>query len=78
MVLLGNDLAKFVETVQVARRCRRIAWFNFAGTLAVDGLGTGLAAVGLLSPLLAALIHVSSELAFILNSARLLPAASRR
>jgi hypothetical protein len=33
MVLLGNDLAKFVETVQVARCCRRIIWFNFAGTL---------------------------------------------
>ena len=35
--------------------------------------GVGLAAVGLLGPLLAAFIHVASELAFILNSARLLP-----
>jgi hypothetical protein len=35
VVLLGNDLLKFVETVQVARRCRRIIWFNFAGTLAM-------------------------------------------
>ena len=35
-----------------------------------------LAAAGLLNPLLAAFIHVTSELAFILNSARLLPAAS--
>jgi P-type Cu+ transporter len=78
VVLLGNDLLKFVETVQVARRCRRIIWFNFAGTLAVDGLGMALAAVGLLNPLFAAFIHVSSELAFILNSARLLPGVSRR
>jgi hypothetical protein len=30
------------------------------------------------APLFAALIHVSSELAFILNSARLLPDVSRR
>ena len=67
-----------METVQVARRCRRIIWFNFAGTLAVDSIGMGLAAVGLLNPLFAAFIHVSSEVAFILNSARLLPAASRR
>jgi hypothetical protein len=44
VVLLGNDLLKFVETVQVARRCRRIIWCNFAGTLAVDSLGMGLAA----------------------------------
>jgi P-type E1-E2 ATPase len=77
VVLLGNDLLKFVETVQVARRSRRIIWFNFAGTLAVDSLGMGLAAVGLLNPLFAAFIHVSSELAFILNSARLLPGVSR-
>ena len=78
VVLLGNDLLKFVETVQVARRCRRIIWFNFAGTLAVDSIGMGLAAVGMLNPLFAAFIHVSSELAFILNSARLLPGVSKR
>jgi Cd2+/Zn2+-exporting ATPase/Cu+-exporting ATPase len=78
VVLLGNDLLKFVQTVRVARRCRRIIWFNFAGTLAVDSLGMGLAAVGLLNPLFAAFIHVSSELVFILNSARLLPGVSRR
>jgi Cd2+/Zn2+-exporting ATPase/Cu+-exporting ATPase len=73
VVLLGNDLLKFVETVRVARRCRGIIWFNFGGTLVVDALGMGLAAFGLLNPLFAAFIHVSSELAFILNSARLLP-----
>src|SRR4051812_38520925 len=65
VVLLGNELLKFVETLQVARCCRRIIWFNFAGTLAVDSLGMGLAAFGMLNPLLAAFIHVSSELAFI-------------
>ena len=47
---------------------------NFTGTLAVDAVGIGLAAIGLLNPLLAAFIHVASELTFILNSARLLPA----
>jgi len=39
----------------------------------VDSIGVGLAAFGFLNPLLAAFIHVSSEMAFILNSARLLP-----
>jgi P-type E1-E2 ATPase len=73
VVLLGNDLARFVETLGLARRTRRIIWQNFGGTLAVDIVGVGLAAVGLLGPLLAAFIHVASELAFILNSARLLP-----
>ena len=73
VVLIGNDLAKFVETVRIAKNCRRIILQNFYGTLIVDTIGIGLAAVGLLNPLLATFIHVSSELAFILNSTRLLP-----
>jgi heavy metal translocating P-type ATPase len=74
VVLLGNDLLRLVDTVRVARRARAIIWQNFAGTLAVDGLGMLLAALGFLNPLFAAFIHVSSELAFILNSTRMLPA----
>jgi P-type E1-E2 ATPase len=77
VVLIGNDLEKFVETVQIAKRCRRIVFENFYGTLIVDTVGIGLAAFGLLNPLLAAFIHVSSELAFILNSTRLLPPPAR-
>ena len=29
VVLLGSDLIKFVETLQIARRCRRIILANF-------------------------------------------------
>jgi Cd2+/Zn2+-exporting ATPase/Cu+-exporting ATPase len=73
VVLLGNDLAKFAETLRIARRTRAIIWANFVGTIGVDTIGIALAAFGFLNPLLAAFIHVASELAFILNSARLLP-----
>jgi Cd2+/Zn2+-exporting ATPase/Cu+-exporting ATPase len=73
IVLLGNDLLKLVETIRIARRAKGIIRFNFAGTLIVDAIGVGLAAAGLLQPVTAAVIHVTSELAFILNSARLLP-----
>jgi Cd2+/Zn2+-exporting ATPase/Cu+-exporting ATPase len=76
VVLLGNDLLKFAETLSIARRARGIIWANFAGTIGVDAIGIGLAAFGLLNPLLAAFIHVASELTFILNSARLLPSRS--
>ncbi|MCZ8183889.1 MAG: cation-translocating P-type ATPase [Beijerinckiaceae bacterium] len=72
IVLIGNDLNKLVETILIARKTRAIIMQNFAGTLLVDAVGIGLAAFGLLDPLLAAGIHVGSELAFILNSARLL------
>jgi Cu+-exporting ATPase len=77
VVLLGNDLLRFTETLAIARWTRRIIWWNFAGTLGVDLVGIALASVGLLSPTLAAFIHVTSELAFILNSARLLPRTTR-
>jgi P-type E1-E2 ATPase len=73
IVLIGSDLTKFVETVRIARRCHRTIMQNFVGTLVVDSVGVGLAACGFLNPLLAAFIHVSSEMTFILNSARLLP-----
>ncbi len=72
VLLLGNDLLKVVEVIKIARRCNRIIMTNFAGTLSVDAAGVGLAAFGYLNPVLAALIHVTSELVFILNSARLL------
>jgi heavy metal translocating P-type ATPase len=76
VVLIGSDLSKLVETLQTARRCRHTIMQNFVGTLVVDSIGVGLAAFGFLNPLLAAFIHVSSEMAFILNSARLLPPAT--
>lgn len=71
VVLIGNDILRFVETVRIARRCRRIIYFNFVGTLVVDAVGMALAFAGLLNPMLAALVHVGSEVGFLLNSARL-------
>jgi P-type E1-E2 ATPase len=73
VVLIGNDLSRFVESLRVARKCRAVIMQNFYGTLAVDAAGIMLATLGFLNPLLAAFIHVSSELAFILNSTRMLP-----
>jgi cation transport ATPase len=71
---VGRELD--IDEVEIARRCRRIM-ANFAGTLAVDAVGVGLAAFELLNPLFAAFIHVTSDLAFILNSARLLPVGAK-
>jgi len=77
VVLIGNDLFKLVETLRIARRTRAIIWQNFAGTVGIDAFGIALAAFGFLNPLLAAFIHVGSELAFILNSVRLLPVGGK-
>ena len=72
VVLIGNDLLKLAETIRIARQTRSIIWQNFVGTLLVDAIGIGMAAFGYLNPLLAAFIHVGSELLFLSNSARLL------
>lgn len=73
IVLIGEELGKFLSILKLSKRCTGIIWFNFAGTILVDIAGIILAAFGMLTPLLAALIHVVSELTFILNSARLIP-----
>ena len=78
VLLLGNNLLDFAELLNTARRARRIIFFNFCGTVAVDAAGVFLAAIGVLSPLLAAVVHVASELTFILNSARLIPSRGRK
>jgi cation transport ATPase len=77
VILIGSDLSKLVETLRIARRCRGIIMQNFVGTLVVDSIGVGMAAFGFLNPLLAAFIHVTSEMAFILNSTRLLLRSSK-
>jgi len=73
VVLIGSDLTRFVEALRISRKCRSVIMQNFYGTLGVDAVGIVLAAMGFLSPMLAAFIHVSSELIFILNSTRMLP-----
>jgi P-type Cu+ transporter len=68
---MTSNLSRLTEVFGIAKRCYRVIMFNFWGTIAVDTIGIGLAFFGLLAPIVAALIHVGSELAFILNSARL-------
>jgi Cd2+/Zn2+-exporting ATPase/Cu+-exporting ATPase len=77
ITLMTSDLSRLVEVLNIAKRCYRVIKFNFWGTIAVDTLGIVLAFFGLLAPIIAALIHVGSELAFILNSARLFRSSVR-
>ena len=71
VTLMTSDLSRLVEVLAISRRCYRVIMFNFWGTISVDTAGIMLAFSGMLAPIFAALIHVGSELAFILNSARL-------
>src|SRR5437870_4772065 len=71
VTLMTSDLSRLVEVLAISKRCYRVIMFNFWGTIVVDATGIVLAFFGMLAPIIAALIHVGSELAFILNSARL-------
>lgn len=71
VALANNNLNKIVEAIRISRQCLKVITFNFWGTVAIDTAGITLAFLGYLTPLLAALIHVVSELVFIFNSARL-------
>jgi P-type Cu+ transporter len=77
ITLMTGDLLRLTEVFGIAKRCYSVIMFNFWGTILVDTLGIALAFFGLLSPIIAALIHVGSELAFILNSARLFRSSIR-
>jgi hypothetical protein len=44
-ILVPRNLSKFVETIKIAHRCRRIIMQNFWGTLIVDNIGVWMAAV---------------------------------
>ncbi|MHB2035146.1 MAG: heavy metal translocating P-type ATPase [Nitrososphaerales archaeon] len=72
IVLMTNDLQKIADVARMSKKAYRTIMTNFYGTVTVDGIGVTLAFLGLLNPLLAAGIHVVSELIFILNSARLI------
>jgi P-type E1-E2 ATPase len=71
VTLMTSDLSRLLEVLAISKRCNGVIMFNFWGTILVDTAGIALAFFGLLAPIIAALIHVGSELAFILNSARL-------
>jgi Cd2+/Zn2+-exporting ATPase/Cu+-exporting ATPase len=72
IALMTNELGRISQLIALGRENRRVILQNFAGTLVVDGFGVALAIAGMIHPLAAAFIHTFSELAFMLNSARLL------
>ena len=72
VVLMTEDLAKIPYLLKASRQSLFVIKQNFFGTLFIDGLGFVLAFIGIINPLLAAIIHVSSELIFMTNSARLI------
>jgi Cd2+/Zn2+-exporting ATPase/Cu+-exporting ATPase len=72
VVLLGNHLGRFAETLKLAHWTNRIIWQNFAGTILIGLVGIALAFLRVIGPIIAVQIHTFSELLFILNSTRVM------
>ena len=71
VILMSESLLKIPYLIRTSKRSIFIIKQNFFGTLFADGLGFVLAITGNLNPLLAAFVHVASEVVFMINSARL-------
>lgn len=70
-VIVGGDLHKVLQTVHMARRCRRIVQQNFAWALAYNLCAIPLAALGYVPPWAAAIGMSLSSLLVVGNSLRL-------
>jgi cation transport ATPase len=72
IVLMTIDLRKGADMVKMSRSAYKTIMQNIYGTVSMNNLVVILAFLGLLNPLLAALIHVTSEFTFIMSSAKLI------
>jgi len=71
IALMNNNLDRIPFLVRLSRRMMRVVRQNLAFALAFVVVVEPLAALGLIAPILAALLHVAGSLFVILNSARL-------
>jgi len=73
MVLRGSTLSPLVEALDVARKARRLVVQNFILAGLYNAAAIPLAALGLVTPLVAAAAMASSSLLVTLNALRLVP-----
>jgi P-type E1-E2 ATPase len=72
IVLSTDDLDRIPRLIRVSRATMMIVKTNIAIAMAVNLLGIGLSVFGLVSPLIASVIHESNALIGLFNSLRLL------
>ena len=69
--LLGDDLSRIPWCIELARRTRRVIRWNLIWAFGYNSVGVACAAVGMLSPALAAFLMVASSALVTINSLRL-------
>ena len=71
MVLRGNDLMPILEAYDVARKARRLVLQNFALAALYNFTAIPMAALGFVTPLIAASTMAGSSMLVTLNALRL-------
>jgi Cu2+-exporting ATPase len=77
MVLQGESLAPIADAIAVSRQARRRVLENFGFAVAYNAVAVPLAALGLVTPLIAALAMAGSSLIVTLNALRLAASPGR-
>lgn len=77
LVLRGDTMAPIVEAIDVARKARRLVLENFAFAAIYNLAAIPLAALGLVTPLIAAVAMAGSSLVVTMNALRLARGAAR-
>lgn len=75
IALLSDDLRKIPEAIQVSRRAYKTIGQNIVVANLINIVAIGFAAVGILGPVAAAIVHNAGSILVVLNSARLLRSA---
>lgn len=70
VVLAVDRLDRLADAISIARRARRIAWQSVAGGMGLSLAAMGVAAFGLLTPALGALLQEGIDVVAILNALR--------
>ncbi|MEU0273140.1 cation-translocating P-type ATPase [Streptomyces sp. NPDC006307] len=71
IALAGNDLQQVAAVVELSRHTLRVVRQNYGLAIGVNLLGLGAGAGGSINPVVAALLHNTSSIAVVGNSARL-------
>ena len=78
VTIRSEDPTRLIEALQLGRRTMGLIHQNFTATITVNSAAMLLGALGVITPLWAAIIHNTATLAVVLNSARILAPAQKK
>ena len=78
VTIRSEDPSRLIEAQQLGRRTMDLIHQNFMATITVNSAAMLMGALGVITPLWAAVIHNTATLAVVLNSARILAPAKKK